>query len=132
MIEMQRGEIRNRARAAQVKNFAGLRFGNITPTDIDGLIDYKNIAYILIETKSVNAPEPHGQMLALERLCDDLQWIKPTILIIAVHDTPSYGDIDVAGATAAKFRYNGKWRNDDCTVRELIERFLERNRLGIK
>jgi len=37
-----RGKIEHRDRARQIRDFSNLRYGNITPTDIDGLIEYQN------------------------------------------------------------------------------------------
>jgi hypothetical protein len=120
-----RGVIRNRQMATQVRDFSGLCFGNITPTDIDGYIEYKNRCHILIETKYGTAELPYGQRLALERMCDDLHKAKPTIAIIASHT--STGDIDVANALVSETRFKRKWihKYDGMTVRQLVERFLE-------
>lgn len=116
------GKIRNRQYGTQLRDFSGLRFGNITPTDVDGLIEYKNWGYVLIETKYRDNELPDGQRLALERLCDDLQRIKPTLLIIASHETN--GDIDVAEISVAEYRFKGKWRVREGTTKELITSFL--------
>lgn len=122
MADSERGVIRNRGYATQIRDFSGLRFGNITPTDVDGLIEYKGKGYVLIEIKYQGVQLPPGQRLALERLCDDLQRTKPTLLIIAVHD--SDGDIDVAKTLVAEYRFKRKWRTRDGTIRELIRAFL--------
>jgi len=122
MVDTLRGIIRNRQYGTQVQDFSGLRFGNITPTDLDGLIEYKNRGYVLIETKYRDSKLPDGQRLALERLCDDLQRIKPTLLIIAWHETD--GDIDVAETSVAEYRFKRKWRVRKGTTKELITAFL--------
>jgi len=46
-----KGVIHAPQRATQLRDYSGLLFGNITPTDIDGLIEYKNIGYVIIELK---------------------------------------------------------------------------------
>ena len=46
-----RGTIRNREASNAVKNYMKLRWKNITPTDIDGLIDFKNKLFVIIELK---------------------------------------------------------------------------------
>lgn len=117
-----RGVIKNRQFANQVRDFSGLTFGRITPTDIDGLIEYQNKGYVFIETKFGEAPLPFGQRLALERLCDDLQNTKPALLIIASHE--SDGDIDVAETIVTEYRFKGKWREREGTTKELITAFL--------
>lgn len=120
----ERGVIRNRQYATQVRDFSGLRFGNITPTDIDGMIEYKNLAYVYIETKFENASLPFGQRLALERQCDDMSKVKPTMAIIASHN--SDGDIDVGSTTVTEYRFRGRWRTREATTttHDLIERFF--------
>jgi hypothetical protein len=121
-----RGETTNKARATQGRDFTGLRFGNITPTDIDGLIEYKGKCYIFIEAKMTGAEMPSGQRIALERLCDDLQKVKPTILILCTHNTPIDKEIDFSKALADKYRYKCAWHNYGKTTKELVTNFIER------
>lgn len=121
-----RGETTNKARAMQGRDFTGLRFGNITPTDIDGLIEYKGICYIFLEAKVTGAEMSFGQKLALERLCDDLQKSKPTILILCTHNTPVDKEIDFSKAIAERYRYKGQWLNYGKTTKELVTKFIER------
>ena len=125
-----RGEIHNRARAKQLRDFSGLLFGNITPTDIDGLIEYHGKGYIGIEMKLTGASLGLGQKLAFERLTDDLSRAgKPTIYIIASHDSDDPNeDIDVANAIVSEYRFKGKWRTlqSRYTVRDLAVLFIEK------
>ena len=41
-VSEQRGVILNPARMQQIVSFEGMKYGTITPTDIDGFIEYKN------------------------------------------------------------------------------------------
>lgn len=128
MAIAQRGEIVSRNRARQIRDFSGLLFGKITPTDIDGLIEYHGKAYIIIELKLGNAGLPDGQRLALERLADDLtRASKPTLFIVAMHNVINPDDdIDVARAIVAEYRFKGhKGKGHGETVKDLIVRFLE-------
>ena len=131
----ERGVIEHRARAQQIRDFSGLRYGNITPTDVDALIEYKDIAYIIIETKYGDVEIPRGQMLAFERLCDDLQNFKQTIFIISRHNYPIGTDIDLAKTVVEKYRLEKRWivmkehTKETTTVRELIDRFIESPRV---
>ena len=68
-----RGAIQFRERRKQIIDFSGLRVGNITPTDCDGLIEYHNKAYILFEIKHRDAKVPEGQLKALVRSVDDFK-----------------------------------------------------------
>lgn len=122
-----RGVIDNRERARQLRDFSGLQYGNITPTDIDGLIEYKDIAYIIIETKFGNAELPAGQRIALERICDDLQNYKHTIVIISTHDHPVNEDIDLAKTMVKRYRWQRRWIDTTATnwnVKQLVDWFL--------
>lgn len=105
---MSRGQIVFRDRARQIRDFSGLLFNTITPTDIDGLIEYHDKAYILIELKYGDSPISEGQKLALERLTDDLRKVgKLTLCIIARHDNADpKDDIDVAQCIVSRYRLN--------------------------
>lgn len=122
---MERGVIRNRAHATQVRDFRKLRFGNITPTDIDMLIEYRNLGWVYGELKFVGAELPFGQRLAMERMCDDLARAKPTLGIVAQHNTS--GDIDVAEAIVTEMRWQARWvvPAERTTVKELVDRFVK-------
>lgn len=124
----ERGKIKNRMRAQQIRDFSGLQFGKITPTDIDGLIDFGNVGFVLIETKLTNAEFPYGQRLAVERVVDNLAFAnKDAIGIVAEHDTTPEEDIDVANCRVIEYRHNNSWltpRNPH-TVREFIDNFLD-------
>ena len=123
----QRGKIAHRERARQIIDFSGLRYGNITPTDIDGLIEYHDKAYILMEFKYKNAEVPAGQMLAYKRLANDLQKAgKPTVLLICRHDVENpEQDIDAASAMVTEYWYAGKPYYDvNRTVADVCESFL--------
>lgn len=119
-----RGIIQNKKHSTQVNDFRNLRFNNITPTDIDGFIDYKNKKFILIEMKFKGAALPYDQKLALERLCDSCN--KDTVLIIADHN--SQGDIDVGNCFVREYRYRRKWvvQFEKITVSEAVNRFINK------
>ncbi len=125
-----KGQIYNHERAQQQRDYSGLRFGNITPTDIDAVIEYKNKAYIILELKYLDAELPYGQRLALERLTDDLQRAgKFTLCIIARHETHDVtADIDAANSNVCELRYNQKWFScvNGETVVDIVKRFLAR------
>lgn len=77
-----KSKIQNPKRMKQLIDFSGLELdGGIYPTDIDGLIEYHNSEYIIIEVKHGNANVPYGQRLALRRMVDDFtkagkkQWL---------------------------------------------------------
>lgn len=122
-----RGVIANRERAKQIISFRGLHFGNITPTDIDGLIEYKNQCFLLVEFKHFSKPDmPKGQRVALERLAVSLN--KPTLLLHAIHYTYAHEDIDAASCEVLRYFWHGQWvaMDDQRTVRELATGFFEK------
>ena len=107
---MSRGEINNRDRAMQINDFRGLRYGTITPTDIDGFLDLNDNVFVFIELKYGDAELPYGQRLALERLCD-AAWNggKESYLLIGRHDVSDCAtDVDVATAMLVELRRRGE------------------------
>lgn len=112
MSEAERGQVRNRARAEQGRDFTGLRFGNITPTDIDGFIEFRNKAFVMIEAKLPGASFPLGQQKALARAVDAFQDAgKDALLLVAEHDTPLERQIDMAQTMVRRYYTNGTWRD---------------------
>lgn len=105
----QRGKIRNREQAQQIRDFSGLRWGTITPTDIDGFFEINNELFVFIEIKFKGKNLPYGQKLALERLIDILQKDKKAILIIAKHNENPEDDINAAACEVVQYRFRGKW-----------------------
>lgn len=128
MDEVVKGIIRDREAARQIRDFSGMLYGTITPTDIDGLIEFKNKCYVLFEEKYKVAKLPRGQELALERISDDLGKVKPTLFIVATHETEPDKDIDVANSLVFKFRYQSVWYfvAGKVTTKYLTTRFLEK------
>ena len=124
-----RGVINNRDRARQINDFSGLVFGKITPTDIDGLIEYQNKAYIFFEVKHGETELPLGQRIALERLVGDMvRAKKKAIALIAQHDVcdPEVS-IDVAGCAVRSYFWYGEWLQpkQEITVKEAVTRFID-------
>jgi len=105
---MNRGKIRNEKYAKQLRDFNGLKFGNITPTDIDGFIDFKNKVFIFLEFKYSDSEIPFGQKLALERLCDTCS-LKNAYVIICSHNNKADEQIDTANSIVKEVRFLKKW-----------------------
>lgn len=133
----QPGVIRHRARNLQVNDFRGLRYGKITPTDIDGALDFDGRLFVFVEAKFIGTPIGRGQELFLERVVDalDLRPSRFALGIVADHAHPSDHDIDFSSMVVRKSRYRGRWQfsaNRLTTVREAIDAmvlFVE-NRTG--
>lgn len=128
MLDVVRGEIYDVERATQQRDFSGLRYGSITPSDIDGMIEWKDKCYVIYEAKlSTVLMLPHGQQVMLEKICDDLQKVKPTIVIWFKHDTEPNEPIPFAACKVHRYRFQGEWlppRKEGETVKELTDWFL--------
>lgn len=120
-----RGAIRNSDFAGQLRDFSGLRYGNITPTDIDALIEYHDKCYVFAETKFNGVTVPYGQLLALTRIIDDLK--KPAVLFITSHHHAPNEQIDMANTIVERVYFRGKWRQfESCRLRDAVDRFLNK------
>lgn len=117
-------------RAKQLIDFAGLSIdGYIYPTDIDGLIEYKDSEYILFEVKHGSAEVPFGQKLALQRMVDDFTKVgKSAVVFICehtVHDAEK--PVIAAWCKVREIYYGGEkqWRKPDreISVREAVNMF---------
>lgn len=85
---LERGTYANPNRGKQLLRFDGMRYpDNITPTDIDAFIEFKNQILVFFEAKLKNKEVPLGQRLALERLVQNAKQAgKHAIAIIGEHD----------------------------------------------
>lgn len=128
----ERGEIRNIERKQQINSFKNIRYGNITPTDIDGLIEYQDKAYVIFEIKYGNAELPKGQRKAIQRLVTDAgKANKKALAIIAEHhvdDTRQPVDVsqcDVREVFLSSEKER-KWRkpNHSMKLKECIDLFI--------
>lgn len=125
--------IRNRGWAKQLRDFSGLRFGSITPTDIDGYLEFNDRLFIWIELKFAGAPLWRGQRLALARMCDVIHGTKNArgerriaAILVVEHMAPPDQDVDVAQANVCEVRYDGVWKEPSKPIacRKAIEYLL--------
>lgn len=131
LLITDRGVIKHVDRAQQINDFRGLIYGKITPTDIDGLIEYKDKAYVVIEVKYGQKELPYGQKLAIKRMMDDLSVKKHTLAIVCEHTVRDTTDqVNVAECKVREVyfghQHERKWRspNEQITVMDAIENFL--------
>lgn len=129
---MQKGKIHFKKRAAQFNDFSGVRYGNMTPTDIDGHLEYQNRLHIFLEGKYEGAPHPYGQQLAQERLNDDVAQTKPCLTVVYNHQYPAEMDVPVAECFVEKFYRNRKWHKPekDTCVKELCDEFIQKTTIA--
>jgi len=107
----ERGVIRNRGAAQQLRDFSGLRYGRITPTDIDAYMEFGGRLFVFVEAKYGGAVLPYGQQLALERLVDAIH-NPPSRYAIAmvVSHTTQGDDVSFADTRVQRYRWGGAWR----------------------
>jgi hypothetical protein len=126
---MQRGEIRNRKAASRLRDFRGLCWGTISPTDIDAFIDFHGRLFVFVECKRKDVAMPIGQQLALERLVDACHAPPQRYSVgffVYYESENEEDDIQFADTLVRKWRWNGKWKGvcERITLREAIERVL--------
>lgn len=126
-INAPRGVIRSHWRATQCADFSHLCYKTCTPTDMDGLMEFGDKVFVMLELKHVGGHMPIGQRLAFERLVDALASAQRlAICIVAEHDTDAEFDISVAECQVVQFRFAGAWRvpRTPVTVRQAVDAFL--------
>lgn len=105
---VERGEIRDPKKIARLRDFRGLRWGNITPTDIDGMLELWGRYYIFLEAKHAGGRLFGGQRLAYERLARDLaESGKPTLVLVLSEVGPE--PINYAKCIVSEACVNGVW-----------------------
>lgn len=122
-----RGKIQNRLRSQQIIDFSGIRYKNITPTDIDGFFEKAGKAFVFYEYKLQGAEIPKGQELALTRIIDGLSTAgKTAVLFICRHNEINpVNDIKAANAIVEKIYWQGKWhKGKNKTVKEHTDKFM--------
>ena len=106
-----------------------MRFGSITPTDVDGFVEFRDQLFVLIETKVEGQELPDGQRKALERECDAVRETgRMSTVLVVEHDTPPDKDIDVAACAVREYRYEGHWHTPikPTTCKQAIDIFLDK------
>lgn len=126
---LKHGIIKNRAALQQIKIFKGLRWGTITPTDIDGFFDFKNKIFIFVEIKFKNTSLKRGQGIALQRLTDACQrgGIQ-SYLLICNHKCDIKNDIDCANTKVIFCRNNYEWfnlENKNLNLKDAIDKIIK-------
>lgn len=125
---IERGKIRNKNHVP-TKDYSGLQYGKITPTDIDGFMDFGNKTFIFIELKHGNGEIPFGQKLALERLCDACGTEERTSAVLVARYRRDGGDIDVAPLPVSEYRISRQWHTPKqlISVKQAIDLLVQRN-----
>lgn len=123
-------KINNSCRMRQIIDFKGLGVdGYIYPTDIDGLIEYKDSEYMIFEVKYGDCEVPRGQRLALQRMVDDFDKAgKRAVVFICEHGVRDVSTPVVAAMCRVREVYNGsdhEWQKPEkfTTVKDALDDF---------
>ena len=125
-----RGSYNHTKMARQLLRFDGLRYGNVTPMDVDGLIEWKNRKRAILEVKMKNVKVLDGERLALERMVNDFYHAgKEAIAIVADHTVfDAKEDVMVKDCLVREIYHSSEkiWRptNRMMTVEMLLSYFL--------
>lgn len=124
------GKIRYPGRAFQHIDFSGLRYGNATPSNVDGVLELEDRLFIIIELKHESAQAmSRGQRLMIQRITDGLDYGgKYAIAVVGTHSSPVGQEIDGANCKAMEIRWKGEWKPMDrrgFTVKDCIDRAYE-------
>ena len=123
--------IRNPARASQVLDFTGILPPPYAPTDIDGLVEWKNKAYVIIECKYKDKDMSLGQKIAIERMTKDFNKAgKRVVAIVVEHNVDDIQEsVRVGNQLVREVYYDsqGRWRkpSHEMTAREAINDFIQ-------
>ena len=126
--EPTRGVIQNRAAAERISDFSGLRWGKITPTDIDLFLDFQNKVFVVGEGKTEGLELKYGQKLALTRLTDACKRVGSALLLVWDVPRDLVGDIPTHSMVVRISYLDGKWNNEyaGVTVKHAIDMFREK------
>ncbi|MBU1172997.1 MAG: hypothetical protein KKD44_25835 [Proteobacteria bacterium] len=125
MRDEDRGKIRNKKYISRLRDFSGLKWDKITPTDIDAFVEFSGRLFIFIEAKIKGTELERGQKLAFERLGDAITKGESYFIIADQEKTekePEDG-IDYSILPVRKYRYKSKWYDPPqhgITVKEFI------------
>lgn len=116
MSDEKRGSIKFPERYKQLISYEGLeRHRKITPTDIDGLIDYAGNAFLYMECKHINkytqAGLDFGQRRALENLVNsNIESGKLSMAIIFTHNCNPDEIILAKDMIVQEVYFRNKWK----------------------
>ena len=126
-----RGKYEYRNRAKQLLRFDGLNFpGNVTPMDIDALIEFHDKKIVLVEVKLGKTPVPDGERKAIERMVRDFAKAnKDALAIVAEHTVFNTNeDVYMKECMVREVLFGKEWvwraPKEPITVGQAIELFL--------
>lgn len=123
-----RGIFQFQRRARQLIDFEGMRYKNITPTDIDAYTEYQDRAFLFFEFKYGDAKMSYGQETALTRNCDAIQETGRDAVVFECHHNVQdcWEDVLAYEVPVTRYYYKKKWRDlHGMTAGQCYERFLK-------
>lgn len=123
--DSSRGTIQYEEHAKQIVLFEGLRYKNITPTDVDCIVEIKDTGYIICEFKYGGSKVPYGQYLCLTRICDDFEKAgKTAVLLVCEHDCDAGRNIMAKDTVIREMYYKHKIYNkyNGMTLKEVWDK----------
>ena len=119
--------IHNKRKMKQLIDFKGCAVdGGMYPTDIDGVIEYKDSKYIIFEVKYGDSEIPIGQRLALQRMVDDFTKSgKQAIVLICSHTVKNPNKPVVMAWCNVREIYYGdekRWRTPDKEIKVRVQK----------
>jgi hypothetical protein len=111
MSNENRGSIKYPDRYKQLISYKGLEIHrNISPTDIDGVIDYNGNAFIFLECKLYEKEIDWGQKLAIENLINGLSESgRPSCCLVFRHNKNPDEMIIAKDCIVSEIYFQGKW-----------------------
>lgn len=127
---MDRGAIHNLERYKQLLDYSGLQFERkITPTDIDGFMEFDGKEFIFLEYKLKGKDLPWGQRLAYTRLFEaSTKGVVNVLGIIAEHETETNSQVPTHACYVKETWISPRgWRspNNPITVLDCIVRWRQ-------
>lgn len=128
MEEVSRGCIQHPERRLQLFSFENMRWNTITPTDIDGSIDFGGNIFVMFEVKYNDAEMPYGQRRHLQALADTVRdgGRQIAVFVVEHHVADTSQAVDVASCAVREVYYNHEWlyQPGDVTLKEAVDGFL--------
>lgn len=125
-----RGVIRNLQRAMQHVDYSGLRWNSITPTNIDGLLDFSGRLFVFLEFKGQGAPLPLGQRIALRNIHRAITKGGAVCVVLLAEHYAADPAVAIQASTAVVIEIldGANWRQPLrlVTVREAVDTYLRR------
>ena len=106
----ERGIIRSEKYARQQVRWPSMRWGNITPTDIDGALDFGDKLYIFFEVKHISSHLNTGQRLLLERLCHRINKSGAVSVALVAQHYNDHEHVILEKCILDEYWYLGEWQ----------------------